>query len=220
VVATVNEDGSFAVAYDDGDYEASVIARHVKVLVGREALREKRPRETDGSDAAGVTGQATSAMHSTAAGCETPVRVQLSLLEGGGVCLSLCVTSLARSRRASANGGKAPEHVPCGRPGCSLPLYHLGVCCFPGASYPQGRRSSVKGKAVAAPAQPKPPPLCAEGCCEICFEAADSRGEPSGRTHCGHIYHRLCLEQWMRQKAQCPVCRSPLFSRKRMFVEA
>ena len=69
-----------------------------------------------------------------------------------------------------------------------------------------------------------PTPLCTESECMICFEEAD--GNDSGRTSCGHLFHRTCLGRWLEQRKAdklatcCAVCRFPLStSSKRMFVD-
>ena len=47
--------------------------------------------------------------------------------------------------------------------------------------------------------------------CSICFEPARSDSEnPDQRrvyTACKHIFHRACLETWLKRKDNCPVCR-------------
>ena len=69
--------------------------------------------------------------------------------------------------------------------------------------------------------------LCPEGNCQICFEALDassdapatSSQQTGGTTSCGHVYHTSCLEQWLNQKPECPVCRATMSrSRARMFT--
>ena len=69
-----------------------------------------------------------------------------------------------------------------------------------------------------------PTPLCTESECMICFEEAVGNG--SGRTSCGHLFHRTCLGRWLEQRKAdklatcCAVCRFPLStSSKRMFVD-
>ena len=122
----------------------------------------------------------------------------------------------AKRAKESAAPQTIPPRVTCGMGDCTLPAYHLGLCLVPP---PVGR---IRTSSVA----PGPPrvhaPLCAEGSCQICFEdAAEADGRQSGRTtHCGHLYHVECLEQWLREKAECPVCRAPLFSRRRMWLDA
>jgi len=55
--------------------------------------------------------------------------------------------------------------------------------------------------------------------CIICYQPirvpthlARSHGTPCTYmiTPCDHIFHRECLERWMQQKMECPVCRSAL----------
>ena len=45
--------------------------------------------------------------------------------------------------------------------------------------------------------------------CTICSEglSADLCATP-----CGHVFHHPCIVQWMRQKPECPICKSPCAS--------
>uniref|UniRef100_A0A2P2II45 RING-type E3 ubiquitin transferase n=1 Tax=Rhizophora mucronata TaxID=61149 RepID=A0A2P2II45_RHIMU len=43
--------------------------------------------------------------------------------------------------------------------------------------------------------------------CSICQEVyAD--GEEVGRLHCQHMYHVVCVHQWLRLKNWCPICKA------------
>lgn len=51
--------------------------------------------------------------------------------------------------------------------------------------------------------------------CVICYQAIDpSSSVMSDTSHmitpCDHVFHKTCLEQWMEQKLECPVCRATL----------
>lgn len=49
--------------------------------------------------------------------------------------------------------------------------------------------------------------------CVICYQAMNVQPFASQDymiTPCDHIFHQQCLERWMQQKAECPVCRSIL----------
>jgi hypothetical protein len=41
--------------------------------------------------------------------------------------------------------------------------------------------------------------------CAICQDAISSGG--CRIRHCGHVYHRTCIEQWFSSSVRCPVCR-------------
>lgn len=44
--------------------------------------------------------------------------------------------------------------------------------------------------------------------CVICFESLDDKNRPPAIIkHCGHVYHKECLEPWFKQKRNCPSCR-------------
>ena len=43
--------------------------------------------------------------------------------------------------------------------------------------------------------------------CSICMSEFED-GETIRRLPCFHAYHSSCIDQWLKQKAQCPVCRA------------
>lgn len=44
--------------------------------------------------------------------------------------------------------------------------------------------------------------------CSICFEALGNNSEMAEvATTCGHLFHRLCINNWLRQTLNCPNCR-------------
>ena len=47
-----------------------------------------------------------------------------------------------------------------------------------------------------------------ENLCPICLNNLDS--VEYIKTPCGHVYHLFCLEQWVREKSECPTCRYKL----------
>jgi hypothetical protein len=48
--------------------------------------------------------------------------------------------------------------------------------------------------------------------CVICYMGIEVRGQRNSYmlTPCDHLFHPACLERWMEQKLECPVCRSVL----------
>ena len=50
--------------------------------------------------------------------------------------------------------------------------------------------------------------------CSICMgdiDADQGAEEPNHSvTPCDHVFHDICLSQWMDLKMECPVCRAPL----------
>eukprot|EP00826_Nyctotherus_ovalis_P062428 TRINITY_DN9029_c0_g1_i6.p1 TRINITY_DN9029_c0_g1~~TRINITY_DN9029_c0_g1_i6.p1 ORF type:complete len:117 (+),score=32.80 TRINITY_DN9029_c0_g1_i6:278-628(+) len=47
-----------------------------------------------------------------------------------------------------------------------------------------------------------------EHSCPICLNNLNS--QEFIKTPCGHIYHLFCLEEWMKEKSECPSCRQQL----------
>ncbi|CAK9214821.1 unnamed protein product [Sphagnum troendelagicum] len=47
--------------------------------------------------------------------------------------------------------------------------------------------------------------------CSICQEEYED-GDELGKVDCGHSYHVLCIQQWLVQKNQCPICKAPAFA--------
>lgn len=45
-----------------------------------------------------------------------------------------------------------------------------------------------------------------EDCCVICLEAGARVGAPCGLTHGGCLFHKGCLNRWLRTRARCPLC--------------
>jgi len=47
--------------------------------------------------------------------------------------------------------------------------------------------------------------------CSICQEEYED-GDKLGKIECGHSYHALCIQQWLVQKNQCPICKATAFA--------
>ncbi len=44
------------------------------------------------------------------------------------------------------------------------------------------------------------------------FQEEYEDGDELGKVDCGHSYHVLCIQQWLVQKNQCPICKAPAFA--------
>jgi hypothetical protein len=61
------------------------------------------------------------------------------------------------------------------------------------------------GATVLSSAQAKD--LTAKSCCSIClFDFA--AGEEVRAMPCGHVYHSSCIDLWLAQRADCPLCKA------------
>jgi len=56
--------------------------------------------------------------------------------------------------------------------------------------------------------QPKENNAITENNCPICLNNLDSN--EFIMTPCKHLYHYYCLDEWMKQKAECPICKTQL----------
>ena len=45
--------------------------------------------------------------------------------------------------------------------------------------------------------------------CSICYEAIKS--EDSVKLKCKHVFHKECMEQWVKKSGTCPLCRYNIF---------
>ncbi|CAF2118602.1 unnamed protein product [Brassica napus] len=51
--------------------------------------------------------------------------------------------------------------------------------------------------------------------CSICFEDLSDVDEESIELHdCSHVFHKVCLFQWIWSKSSCPLCRHPIYCGK------
>ncbi|KAJ4908774.1 RING/U-box superfamily protein [Raphanus sativus] len=51
--------------------------------------------------------------------------------------------------------------------------------------------------------------------CSICIEDLSDVDEESIVLHdCSHVFHKVCLLQWIWSKSSCPLCRHPIYCRK------
>ena len=56
------------------------------------------------------------------------------------------------------------------------------------------------------------------GSCPICLSDMVV-GEEVRVLTCKHIFHRLCLDEWLRVNASCPTCRTSIFESKDPVLE-
>ena len=54
--------------------------------------------------------------------------------------------------------------------------------------------------------------LCSQPSCPICSEDY-SVGEKVTQLPCSHVYHKLCVSDWLEMKETCPICRFDISNR-------
>lgn len=50
---------------------------------------------------------------------------------------------------------------------------------------------------------------CSDSTCCICLNELD-KGDTCSRTCCKHVFHKECLDGWMRREQRCPLCREKI----------
>ena len=81
-----------------------------------------------------------------------------------------------------------------------------------GASASNGSSGAASSSDAALPAAE--PGRRAEAC-PICFDPVMViDNDVGGRTHCGHVFHTVCILPWAREKGNCATCRQPLLATK------
>jgi E3 ubiquitin-protein ligase RNF167 len=46
--------------------------------------------------------------------------------------------------------------------------------------------------------------------CSVCLEAFRKGEKVRTLPQCGHVFHRACVDRWLRMHSACPLCRTPL----------
>lgn len=46
-----------------------------------------------------------------------------------------------------------------------------------------------------------------EECCSICLETFEENMDVRKMPKCGHVFHQLCIDAWLRRKDECPNCK-------------
>ncbi|XP_039072260.1 NEP1-interacting protein 1-like [Hibiscus syriacus] len=55
--------------------------------------------------------------------------------------------------------------------------------------------------------------------CSICLQGLKDGELARNLPRCGHIFHLQCIDEWLRRKGTCPICREHLFNDSEEFVQ-
>jgi len=43
--------------------------------------------------------------------------------------------------------------------------------------------------------------------CAICIDELSNNSDQNSTLPCGHVFHKVCINEWLKKKEECPVCR-------------
>ena len=84
------------------------------------------------------------------------------------------------------------------RPGVERGIDEATLEAFPEVAYAEARKARREQQRQQA-------------CCPVCLDNYGDGDVVRVLPDCGHLFHRACVDPWLRQRPTCPVCRtSPL----------
>ncbi|XP_040382363.1 RING-H2 finger protein ATL70-like [Oryza brachyantha] len=115
------------------------------------------------------------------------------------VALAIYFCSRTSMPVAAAAGPPSPPRRQDGDGDVEAGIDEATLEAFPVVVYGEARKAREGGAAAA------------QTCCPVCLENYGDADVLRALPDCGHLFHRGCVDPWLRQRPTCPVCRtSPL----------
>ncbi|CAL5076778.1 unnamed protein product [Urochloa decumbens] len=100
---------------------------------------------------------------------------------------------------AGAGGGFAPGPPAAGD--LERGIDEATLAAFPAVLYVEARKAARRDQQQEQE----------QACCPVCLDGYGDGDVVRVLPDCGHMFHRGCVDPWLRQRPTCPVCRtSPL----------